>query len=119
MENQTKTRINRINNVEINGHLGSDPELFTTSNGNKKVRVSIAQNNYTSTGKQVNWFNVIGWGDVAERIAGQLRKGDLAEFKGRIQSREYKNNAGVTCYTTEIVVNSFTLATENELQKAG
>jgi single-strand DNA-binding protein len=119
MENQQRTSFPRINNVEINGHLGSDPELITTKSGHKKVRVSLAQNNYTSNGKQVNWYYVIGWEDLAESITNQLRKGDMVTFKGRLQSREYPDKDGKTRYILEIVASSFAATFVNELQQAG
>ncbi|MCA6364168.1 MAG: single-stranded DNA-binding protein [Bacteroidetes bacterium] len=119
MDTQTKTGFTRINNVEINGHLGSDPELITTKSGHKKVRVSLAQNTYTSNGKQVSWYYVIGWEDLAESMVNQLRKGDMVTFKGRLQSREYPDPAGKTRYALEIVASSFTTANVHELQQAG
>ncbi|MCU0435394.1 MAG: single-stranded DNA-binding protein [Bacteroidia bacterium] len=118
MENQTKTTTLPVNLVELNGHLGGDPQLVDMKSDYKKVRVSMAQNVYTQSGRTTQWFTLIAWGELAEKMVEQLRKGDMILCKGRILIRDYKDKEGQTRTATEIVLNSFSLYAA-ELQKAG
>lgn len=99
-----------INRVQLTGHLGKDPELQSTSNGNKYVRLSLATNEpYTNrAGERVtetHWHNLVAWGGLAERIAGTMNKGLEVTVEGNLRSRSWEDKDGNRRYTTEVVLN--------------
>ena len=55
--------------------------------------------------EETEWFNVAVWGDHAERIANSVHKGDKVFVEGRLSSREYTNQAGLT--RTNLEVNAY------------
>lgn len=77
-----------INELEIMGHAGRDPEYTTTQSGKEMCKFSIA----VSQGKDrdTDWFNVVCFGKTAEIANESVRKGGLVMVKGRMQSRAYE-----------------------------
>lgn len=83
-----------INRYSVEGNLGKDPELKTTSTGQQYALFSVAwSETYTDrTGaKQTSteWFTVKVWGDRATQ-AMKLAKGDLVYVEGKWRS--YQND---------------------------
>ena len=55
-----------------------------------------------SSHKDLDWFNVVAWGDLAEACKRSLHKGQLVYVEGRIKHRQWQDDqAHHTC--TEIV----------------
>lgn len=99
-----------INRVQLTGHLGRDPELQTTNNGNRYLRLSLATNeSYTNrageTVTETNWHNLVAWGALAERIAASTHKGMEVTIEGALKSRSYEDKNGLRRYVTEINLN--------------
>lgn len=98
---------NVINRVFLTGHLGKDPELVTTANGNKMVRFSIATNEgYTNkVGEKVsetNWHNLVAWGALAERIASSMNKGMEVTIEGSLKTRSWDDKEGKRRFSTDV-----------------
>ena len=76
----------------IIGNLGSDPEMRYTPNGRAVTQFNVAVNQSTKnqqTGEWVeetDWFRVTIWGDRAERMAENLRKGNKVFVEGRFRT---------------------------------
>lgn len=94
-----------MNSVVMIGRLGKDPELRFTKSGKAVATFSIAVNRAFSKEKEVDFFNVVVWGKVAENCANYLAKGRLVGLEGRLQSRSYETQNGDKRYVTEIVAN--------------
>lgn len=99
-----------VNKAIIVGHLGQDVELRNTANGAAIANLSVATKE-TWKGKDgqkqeaTEWHRIVLFGKLAE-IAGQyLKKGSLAYFEGRIQTRKWQDQQGNDRYSTEIVAN--------------
>ena len=95
------------NKAIVIGHLGRDPELRHTQNGNPVCNINLATTDkYTAkNGEKVEhteWHRIVAWGRTAEVCAEYLRKGDAAMFEGRLQTREWEKD-GEKQYSTEIV----------------
>jgi len=95
------------NKAIVIGHLGRDPELRHTQNGNPVCNINLATTDkYTAkNGEKVEhteWHRIVAWGRTAEVCAEYLRKGDAAMFEGRLQTREWEKD-GEKRYSTEIV----------------
>jgi len=90
-----------MNEVTIMGHLGKDVEKKTSKSGDPMAVFSIA----TKYGEKTDWHSVVAFGKQAE-WAYNLRKGDLALVRGRINYSDYVNKDGQKVYRTDIFANS-------------
>ncbi len=92
----------------IIGRLTRDPELKTIPSGQQVAIISVATNRHwtdQSGQKQeaTEYHNVVVWGRLAETCGQYLKKGQLAFFEGRLQTRSWDGQDGVKRYRTEIV----------------
>jgi single-strand DNA-binding protein len=95
-----------INKVILIGNLGKDPELKYTSSGVPFCRLSVATKDSWGTGadrqERTEWHHVVVWRGQAEQAAKYLAKGRQVYVEGRIQSREWTDDAGVKRQAYEI-----------------
>jgi single-strand DNA-binding protein len=97
-----------INLVVLDGTLGRDVELKSTTTGKSVANFSIAvDNGFGENKKDPFWFNVVAWGPLAETAGNQLRKGSKLTVYGRLTTRKYTNKTGVEVTVTEVVANAF------------
>lgn len=100
-----------LNNVEIMGNLGADPELRHTKAGKPVATLSIAttrkykrgEGTYAETIEETEWHRVVVWGGAAEVVAKHKRKGDQLLVRGYLRTTKYTDKEGVDRYSTEIV----------------
>ena len=103
-----------INDVTILGNLGADPELRFTANGTAVATLSIATSrSFKREGSDereevVQWHHVVVWGQSAEWVADNKRKGDQVLIRGHLQTRSYEHADKETGkvevrYATEVV----------------
>ena len=98
-----------LNRTEIIGNLGKDCELRYTAGGTPRGEFSVAVSRSFKKGndwqEETEWFNVVLWGDDAERLSEFLLKGQPVYVEGRMQTRSWDGNDGVKHYRTELVAN--------------
>lgn len=97
------------NQVQLIGNMGIDPEVTNSESGAKKVRFSLATNEFytTKTGKkkrQTQWHNVYAWGPTANYIAKSGKKGTQLAITGKLTTKKYITKEGKTRFTTGIEV---------------
>lgn len=99
-----------LNQVNLIGRLGQDPEVKYLPNGDAVCNLSLATSERwkdKATGEQkekTEWHRVVMFGKLAE-IAGQyLKKGALVYFQGKLETRQWEKD-GEKRYTTEIRAN--------------
>jgi len=103
-----------LNKVILIGNLGRDPELKMTPSGQALARFSVAT---TETWKgqdgskqsKTEWHNIVVWGKQAEIAEKYLRKGKQVMIEGRIQYREYTDQAGVKKTACDIRCDNFVM----------
>ncbi len=103
-----------LNKVLLIGNLGKDPELKATPSGQNVARFSIAT---TETWKgqdgtkqsKTEWHNIVVWGKQAEIAEKYLRKGKQIMVEGRIQYRDYTDQAGVKKTFCDIRCDNFVM----------
>jgi single-strand DNA-binding protein len=88
-----------VNKIIVIGHLGRDPEMRYTPNGQSVTSFSVASSRRytTSTGEQkeeTEWFNVSAWGKLGETCNQYLAKGRQVYVEGRLSSRTYEGRDG-------------------------
>jgi len=114
-----------INKVILIGNLGRAPEMRSTSSDVPVANFSLATNRRwkDSNGErqeQTEWHSVVCFGRQAE-VAGQyLTRGRLVYVEGRLQTRTWEDETGVTRSRTEIVCEDFQMLGQRpEAEAAG
>lgn len=116
-----------VNKVELCGFLGANPEVFSTKNGGKCVRLSLATNESykNKSGEFVTdttWHAVVVWNKLAEEAETTFKKGSCVALTGKIVNRTYDDKAGKKHYVTEVQALSFESAamtsTKEDIPKA-
>lgn len=87
-----------MNNVQLIGRVGQEPESRHLSDGNQLATFTVATREYND---ETAWHNVICWGKTAEIVAKYLHKGDTVGIEGRLKYDEYEKD-GVKRKTTKI-----------------
>ena len=92
-----------MNSVQVMGNLARDPQIRATKTGRAVASFSIAVNrNYTTPqGEQrelTDWINIIAWGNLAEAVGNQLKKGNRVFVEGRYSTRSYDTPDGQRKY---------------------
>ena len=96
-----------LNQAQIIGHLGKDPEVRYMPNGNAVANFSIAttekwKDKSGEAKEQTEWHRVTVFDKLAEIVGQYLKKGSLVYVCGKIKTRKYTDKDGTEKYTTEI-----------------
>lgn len=85
-----------MNKIQLIGHLGAEPEIWETPDGNVKatLRIATTERAYTTARGQVvpertTWHTCIAWGGLAKALRTYLQKGDRIYVEGSLHTREY------------------------------
>lgn len=95
------------NQVQLIGNIGIDPEITNYESGAKKVRFTLATNEYY-TDKSGNkktktfWHNIYAWGPTANYIAKSAKKGTQLALTGKLVTRKYLSKTGLSRTYTSI-----------------
>ena len=97
-----------LNQAQIIGRLGKDPEIRTTAGGVNVANFTLATSEKFKDrdGKpqeKTEWHNCVAWGKLAEIIGQYPKKGDLLYVQGKIETRSWEKD-GAKQYKTEINV---------------
>lgn len=115
-----------LNKVMLIGFLGDDIKMHYFDGGNCIGRFQLATNevyiNKTTNEKitSTEWHNLVVRNKAAELCEKYLSKGDKIYVEGRIKSRQWQSEDGITKHTTEIQVTEFTFLStkkDNESSK--
>ena len=97
-----------LNQAQIIGHLGRDPEIRYLPSGEAVANFSIATTEKwkdKNTGEQreeTEWHRISVFGRLAEIVGEYLKKGSLVFVQGKLKTRKYTDGQGVERYSTEI-----------------
>ena len=103
-----------FNRAIIIGNLTANPETRNTPGGQTVANFTLATNRVWNNQQgqkqeQAEFHNIVAWGKLAE-IAGQyLAKGRMCMVEGRLQTRNWDDQAGVRHWKTEIVAENIQL----------
>lgn len=102
-----------LNKVTLIGNLGNDPEVRSTTGGNRVATFSLATSrawNDAAGAKQekTEWHRCVVWNtknsQLADIVEKYVHKGDKIYVEGRIEYRQWQDKENQTRYTTEINV---------------
>ncbi|MCX7618855.1 MAG: single-stranded DNA-binding protein [Tepidiforma sp.] len=114
-----------LNKILLIGNAGRDAELRYLSSGTPQCQFSLAVNNRRKnqqTGEwedQTEWFNIVVWGDTAERVSQYITKGKQLFIEGRVQTRSWEDDQGQKHYRTEVIAQNLQLLGGPRDQPAG
>jgi single-strand DNA-binding protein len=99
-----------LNKVMLIGNTGRDAEMRYTANGNAQTSFSLAVNSRRRSPSgdwenQTEWFNIIMFGDRAEKVSQYITKGKQLYVEGRLQTRTWDDDQGQRHYRTEVIAN--------------
>ncbi len=105
-----------LNKVYLIGRLTQDPEVRSTPSGQSVATIRMATtrvwNDQATRAKReaTEFHTIVAWGRLAEICSQYLKKGGLALFEGRLQTRSWDDkNTGAKRYVTEIIAESMQL----------
>lgn len=103
-----------LNKAMIVGRITRDPEIKTTTSGHSVVTIGVATNRFYKNAQgekqeETEFHNVVAWGRLAEIIGEYLKKGQLAFFEGRLQTRSWEGQDGIKRWRTEIIAENMQL----------
>ncbi|MDB4916871.1 MAG: single-strand binding protein [Gemmatimonadetes bacterium] len=102
-----------LNKVTLIGNLGNDPEVRSTTGGNRVATFSLATSrswNDAAGSKQekTEWHRCVVWNtknsQLADIVEKYVKKGDKIYVEGRIEYRQWQDKENQTRYSTEINV---------------
>jgi len=108
-----------LNKVMLMGHLGGEPEVRQFEDGNLMAFVSLATNEYwkNQDGEQqsrTEWHNLVFTRRLAEIAKDYLTKGSPIFIEGRLRTRKWEDENGVTHYNTQIHVDHLQMLGKKE-----
>jgi single-strand DNA-binding protein len=106
-----------VNKVILIGRLGKDPEIRNFENGGMIANFTMAtsetyKDRTTGEKKEItDWHNVVARiPQQAEIIQKYVKKGDMLYVEGKLRTRSWEKD-NITRYTTEVLVDNFTMLT--------
>ena len=108
-----------LNKVMLIGNAGKDAELRYLSNGTAQAKFSLAVNrNFKGPDgewkEETEWFNIVIWAALAERISQNVTKGKQIYVEGRLSTRTWDDDQGVKHYMTEVIANDLKILERRE-----
>lgn len=99
-----------VNQATVIGFIGEDPKAIKTKSNKTMTTLSIAttergftRQDGTTTEDKTDWHNIVLFGKAAEIVAKYVRKGSSLYVQGKMRTRSYEGNDGITRYITEII----------------
>jgi len=104
-----------VNKVIIVGNVGNQPEIRVTQvSGEELATFSLATSerwkdkNSGEQKEKTDWHKVVVFSPGLVRVVKEyVHKGSKLYIEGKLQTREYQDEAGVKKYTTEVVLTSY------------
>jgi len=109
-----------LNKVTLIGNLGNDPEVRSTSGGNRVATFSLATSRSWNgpTGdrqEKTEWHRCVVWNtktsQLADIVEKYVKKGNKLYVEGRIEYPQWQDKEGQTRYSTEINVRELIMLT--------
>jgi single-strand DNA-binding protein len=103
-----------LNQMQFTGRLGKNPIIHRKADRKPMASFSLVTE---ASGKNANgewescteWYRVVAYNGHVDFIEKHLKQSDLVLLKGHLQTRDYKDAAGITQKITEIIVSNIKL----------
>jgi len=89
------------------GRPGAEPEMRSFNNNGRmaRFRIAVTESHRNANNEWVNdtqWFSIVAWGSVADRVQKVVRKGQQVAIEGKLRNNEWTDDKGQRHSTTEI-----------------
>lgn len=96
-----------LNQVQLIGRAGHEPELYTLTDGTRRCRLRLYQNpSERSAVPSPLVHRLVAWDDTADRLYAAVRRGDRVFVQGHLNYRKFSWE-GQQRDRTEVVVRQF------------
>lgn len=98
-----------MNKVCLTGRITKDVELRATQNGTAYTMFTIAvdrQFKDANGQKQTDFISCVAWNNQADFMSRYIKKGNMLELTGSIQTRTYQTQQNETRAITEVIIDS-------------
>ena len=82
------------NKVTIIGHMVREPSLKYTGSGTALIEGTVAVNHKYKDVEEVAYLDFTKFGDVAEKLAEMIDKGDAVFIEGRLKQNKWEDRDG-------------------------
>ena len=99
-----------LNQVQLIGFTGAEPDIRTTQSGKKVATLRVATSRYTKKGNEkkdyTTWHRVEIWNQATVNwlASKTLPKGAKVFVQGEIRNEEYTDKDGVDRYVSKVVI---------------
>ena len=98
-----------VNRVTLLGHVGRDPELHTSTGGDRAARFSLAtterwKDRAGEPQERTEWHRIIVFGGQVGVVERLVHKGSTVLVEGRLTVREYTDKQDQRRQATEIII---------------
>ena len=107
-----------LNKAMLIGHIGQDPEVrYVGAAGDTNSKVATFSLATTERYKDRNgeikenteWHSIVAWRGLADLAERYIRKGTQLYIEGRLKTRSWQDQNGITRYLTDIVADKIDL----------
>ena len=100
-----------LNQVQVIGHLGRDPEVRYAPSGDAIASFSVAATEKwkSKAGDQqehTEWFRCVAHGRLGEVCGEYLKKGTQVYVQGKLRTRKWQDKDGADRQSTEMIVST-------------
>lgn len=100
-----------INQVQLIGAVGNDPEVRTFQGGAKVASFRLAtteryKDRDGNQKEQTEWHNITAWNGKADFVEKYVKKGNNLFISGKLTTRQWTDQSGNKRYTTEVVADN-------------
>lgn len=98
-----------LNKIMLIGHLGKDPQVRYTQQGDLVVSFSMAVKTGYGDKAKTEWFLITAWKKLGEVAKKYLSKGKAVYVEGSVGLKEWKNRDGVVKQNLQVRANEIVL----------
>lgn len=103
------------NIVTLIGRLTSNPQRKYTQGGMEIAEFSIANNYYANNKNEVNYFNIVAFGKLAETANKYLTKGKQVLINGSLRQERWQDkNTNTTRAKVRIIMQSMQMLSDKK-----
>ena len=92
-----------MNTITIHGNVTRDPELKYTPNNMAIAKFSVASSHGKDDKKKTTFIDIVVFGDQAETVCEQVKKGTRVAVVGRLQIEPYEKQDGTKMKRVEVI----------------
>ena len=100
-----------LNQVQLIGTVGNDPEVRTVQGGAKVASFRIAtterfKDRDGNPKEQTEWHNITVWNGKAEFVEKYVKKGNNLFISGKLTTRQWTDQQGNKRYNTDVLADN-------------